>query len=302
MFISGAEQGKAELRLPSVKGALRFWWRAQTLASLNGDVTELRREEAQLFGSLDESVGQSKVLLRVHEQSLSFSVQKKWPQNTWEGYVGYGLIESTGSDQRQFIKAGSTFLLEVGLRKELSKDEFASLRNAIIALGLIGGLGGRSRKGWGGLVLEHFEGHGVDWSAPSGEAELRWALDELFKSGGNKVPDFTAFSRRARFELGPVQPSARDAHRFLAETYKSVVRDESNKTNREQFGLPRKGVGTNANARRASPVFLHVHEFATGGAVPLAAFLPARFLEAQNEPAGREALVEELLHKLAANP
>ena len=29
MFIAGAEQDKeAELRLPSFKGALRFWWRA----------------------------------------------------------------------------------------------------------------------------------------------------------------------------------------------------------------------------------------------------------------------------------
>ncbi|WP_143108945.1 type III-B CRISPR module RAMP protein Cmr1, partial [Bathymodiolus thermophilus thioautotrophic gill symbiont] len=28
MFISGAKVTEAELRIPSIKGAIRFWWRA----------------------------------------------------------------------------------------------------------------------------------------------------------------------------------------------------------------------------------------------------------------------------------
>ena len=296
MFISGANQTEAELRVPSIKGALRFWWRALTFAQHGDDLNGLGKKEAHLFGSADEHVGQSKILLRLREHRLSFSGQRKWPQNTWEGYVGYGLI---GGDQRRFIKAGSTFLLEAGISRELSKDEFTSLRDAIITLGLIGGLGGRSRKGWGSLVLKRLEGLGGDWSAPSGEVELRWALNELFKSSETQVPDYTAFSARARFELGAVQSTALDAHRFLADAYKTVLRQEGNKSHREQFGLPRKGVGKNAIGRRASSVFLHVHELSEGGAVPVVAFLPARFLDGQDRPSGDYTLVEDLLHKVA---
>jgi CRISPR-associated protein Cmr1 len=301
MFISGADQTKAELRVPSIKGALRFWWRALSFERCGGDLKRLCSNEAQLFGSSDKGIGQSKVLMRLNEQRLSFEVQQKWPPNTWEGYVGYGLIESTGGDHRQFIKPGSTFLLELALTRSLSKKEVNSLHDAIITLGLIGGLGGRSRKGWGSVVLERLEGLAVDWAAPSNEDDLRRELNRLLGSGERRDPVFTAVSSTAAYELGPVQRSACDAHRFLAETYRTVVREEQNKSHREQLGLPRKNAGKNEHARRASPVFLHVHEFSRGDAVPVTAYLPGKFLEGQNIPAGGSTLVQRLLRSLPGN-
>ena len=47
MFLAGADGVTPELRPPSIKGALRFWWRA-----LNGhlELSELKRIEGKIFG------------------------------------------------------------------------------------------------------------------------------------------------------------------------------------------------------------------------------------------------------------
>ena len=47
MFLSGADGVTPELRAPSIKGALRFWWRA-----MNGHLSleELKRREVRVEG------------------------------------------------------------------------------------------------------------------------------------------------------------------------------------------------------------------------------------------------------------
>ena len=53
MFLNGADGTTPELRAPSIKGALRFWWRA-----MNGHLTirELQKREVELFGGSYETV------------------------------------------------------------------------------------------------------------------------------------------------------------------------------------------------------------------------------------------------------
>ena len=47
MFMAGADGTTPELRAPSIKGALRFWWRA-----MNGHLTleAMRKAEGEIFG------------------------------------------------------------------------------------------------------------------------------------------------------------------------------------------------------------------------------------------------------------
>jgi len=48
LFLAGADGVTPELRAPSIKGALRFWWRA-----INGEYknyTVLKEQEATIFG------------------------------------------------------------------------------------------------------------------------------------------------------------------------------------------------------------------------------------------------------------
>lgn len=42
LFLSGAQQKEAELRPPSIRGALRFWFRAMMGGVVGGDVAKVR--------------------------------------------------------------------------------------------------------------------------------------------------------------------------------------------------------------------------------------------------------------------
>ncbi|MGH8508705.1 MAG: type III-B CRISPR module RAMP protein Cmr1, partial [Gammaproteobacteria bacterium] len=82
MFLGGANPDNcAELRPPSIKGALRFWWRALKWAkirtSLPGNTqafAKLQTEEAALFGSA--SGGQSQVLLHIRHHINTTEIKR----------------------------------------------------------------------------------------------------------------------------------------------------------------------------------------------------------------------------------
>jgi len=59
MFLAGADGQTPELRPPSIKGAMRFWWRA-----MNGNLSleELKKQEDDIFGATDR---RSKVIINV---------------------------------------------------------------------------------------------------------------------------------------------------------------------------------------------------------------------------------------------
>ena len=57
MFCSGADQKSAELRVPSFKGALRFWWRSLMWGRVSR-VEDLQQKEAALFGASEQKTGQ----------------------------------------------------------------------------------------------------------------------------------------------------------------------------------------------------------------------------------------------------
>ncbi|BBL80791.1 hypothetical protein RxyAA322_26450 [Rubrobacter xylanophilus] len=302
MFMSGADQSKAELRLPSIKGALRFWWRALAWGRY-GDLEKIREEEARLFGSTDE--GQSKVLMRLTaaenlESFLGKQEAKKWGPNTWQGYVGYGLVDKKLRPTRDYIKPGFTFSLIISARDRRALEEMEA---PLKALGLLGGLGGRSRKSWGSLTLMKIEGI-KEWEPPKNEQELRKTLENLLQSQRKPGP-YTGISNKTAFAIGKLYPDAAAAQRSLAQTYRDFLKalGGRGKTLREAFGLPRqlrmKGARyQNANERRASPVFLHIHQFPDGRAAPVVTLLPGAFLSRQPSPSGEWQTAQTFLNKV----
>jgi CRISPR-associated protein Cmr1 len=305
MFLSGVDQNRAEMRVPSIKGALRFWWRALAFGRPGNSIKAIRTEEAKLFGGTGPDEGQSKIMLRLSKTTVESAMQQRWGPSRWEAYAGYGLIEMIEGQQRNYLKPGGRFELELrtkpnrGQKDAVSDIEKQQLGTALRALGFLGGIGGRSRKGWGSVQLESLIGLSNKWNAPDTVDSLRSELTSLFSDHSNATPDYTAFHVQARFALGPMQADATAAHRFLAERYKEAIRAIDPKCGeREQFGLPRENAGRNADQRRSSPLFLHIHELSDGQAVPVAAFLPALFLPQQSSPAGEWRHIETLLNKV----
>ena len=222
MFCGGANpERRAELRLPSFKGALRFWWRALAWRRLGGDLAAVRKNEAELFGSSDG--GQSRVLMGMKgpRRSRIREIEKGavltvpgggGPVGDGVRYLGYGLMEAFASRHKR-TKAGeltrpcleTPFDFTVSMTcRDLRGGELVSLRNALIALGTLGGMGARSRKGFGSLALRSLRADGSpQWDPPRSPDELGTRIRALYRDGAlvcppSSLPPITAISARSR--------------------------------------------------------------------------------------------------------
>ena len=98
LFCSGAYPDRPELRMPSCKGVMRFWWRALAWPRLDGDLSKIQREEDALFGS--SAGGQYRLSMRIAALTAPESAS---PLNVFTvpggrglgaRYLGYGAIEA----------------------------------------------------------------------------------------------------------------------------------------------------------------------------------------------------------------
>ncbi|MBU0500426.1 MAG: type III-B CRISPR module RAMP protein Cmr1 [Gammaproteobacteria bacterium] len=233
MFLGGADQGVSDgIRPPSIKGALRFWWRAlnwgrfRSAASCDeAALVLLHDEEARLFGiaaNEDGGGGQGCFLLRVSHESLKHTdkpaIHPKFKDHAAARYLGYGLMvafTSTNHDTKVTKHAGQ---LERGCLNE--KQEFTvslvfrhgidpSVREALIAWGLLGGLGSRSRHGMGSIALISLVERSLNkengteiWTTPPDANSYDKQVKALFSSPSlpTTEPPFSAFWRDSRID------------------------------------------------------------------------------------------------------
>lgn len=206
MFCSGADPLRAELRLSSFKGALRFWWRSMMWSKVQNPKT-LKEREAELFGASDQSVGQSKVRLRMvsHELKPQIDKDKIFESGKLTGahYLGYGVMEAfvskgkgkkAGQLTRPMIPGGK-FTIECRLSSRLSQSQRQEIQTALILLGTVGGLGSKSRKGFGSLVLTNLYLNGSEQAiVPDPQDRLKALIPTL----GKGLPEWTAWSKASR--------------------------------------------------------------------------------------------------------
>ncbi|MHC1595187.1 MAG: type III-B CRISPR module RAMP protein Cmr1 [Methanotrichaceae archaeon] len=211
LFMSGADRNKAELRVPSIKGVLRFWWRALMLGRL-GSIEKVRREEAGIFGSAGEE-GQSRVHLRLSlfdnkKISGKDDVLKYADSGEVIGpgarYLGYGLMNAGGKLTRPSSKCH--FGLELLFKPDTKEEHVKPVEAALIAMGLFGGLGSRSRRGYGSLNLLELKNGGANvFEQPKDRDDLRSKIQNLFKDCDIKpcseLPPYTAYSTDTRIDI-----------------------------------------------------------------------------------------------------
>lgn len=212
MFLGGAHQ-QAELRLASFKGVLRFWWRALAWSAFGQNLPTIRNAEAELFGSTD--VGQSRLLMRWRVSGTEVPFRDRLsPGLTY--LAGMGLCKPNGELNRAAIAPGVCFTVEIALRNTLERNQSQLLQRALGAVGLIGGLGARSRRGYGSLTLEHLEGMHGSWTRATSLAEVERQFQVFLNADARLCtaePPFTAFSASTRAVL--VQPQRSKANADL---------------------------------------------------------------------------------------
>lgn len=159
LFLSGADQSHAELRAPSFKGALRFWFRA--LMGENLSLKELKDIGEDIFGN---TKGASKVSLHFRYTkpppvTLSWQeVSKFQPSqrvsgsllNPYQGLQYFGFPFRTVG--RACFPPGSKLLLDLIPRGNINNDELHYIMAALWLLFTLGGIGTRSRRGLGSLL------------------------------------------------------------------------------------------------------------------------------------------------------
>jgi CRISPR-associated protein Cmr1 len=269
MFLGDADQKATEIRPPSVKGALRFWWRALNWGRFrNGadDATALKKlhaEEAALFGAAadekNNKLGQSQFLIQILPAKRS--KESAWPENqTPSGYLGLGLFPMQGHQRREGFMEQQDFT--VTLRFKPGADEMVDkaetqIRDALTALSLFGGLGSRARRGFGSVALITLDGVAHSIKTKQDYANQVSGLMSRYPKA-ESLPPFTAFSKQSRLALFATAQSARQAHRGLGSAYQQYRGQPSKLRGRIKagFGLPLTGV---SQERRASPLLMHIH-------------------------------------------
>jgi CRISPR-associated protein Cmr1 len=171
MFLSGADGQTPELRAPSIKGALRFWWRAMNghLPTKEGDQWDylpLKEAEQKIFGGSGMGENNNKI----DAQKSAFGIRiSDFPENNYRAsneykdkpglrYLFYLIVPDKNgrvmSENDFAIKNNTVFDII------LSSDDESILLKACASFWLLtyfGGLGSRARRGGGNFTITDIE-------------------------------------------------------------------------------------------------------------------------------------------------
>lgn len=156
-FCAGADQTRAEVRVPSIRGQLRWWFRV-----LGGN----RQQEKEVFGGVHGGAVASKVRLRIVDPPPGTSVSP-------DGWSNLGCFPS---GRRQHIPTGARFKLQLTIND--SVDSVFDL--AWKCFCRLGAIGLRSARGWGALQEISYR--------PSQDEFLIWADSLRRKVGVYALP------------------------------------------------------------------------------------------------------------------
>jgi len=155
LFMAGADRKTPELRPPSFKGMMRFWWRAMRA---DNDWEQLAKDEAKIFGGTGKGEGKSKISIRISKSNAKKDTNLKEYAEI-KSYPGVGYLLYSTFMQKNREKA--YFEHDSQFRLEISSSEIDSLHQAEAAFWLsvnFGGFGTRSRRGGGNLAVINCRG------------------------------------------------------------------------------------------------------------------------------------------------
>ena len=179
------------VRASEIRGHLRFWWRATRGGDpkFGGNLDEMRKREEEIFGSAagKDKPGPSKVIVRVI-QSKPGRLLKQVEINTKRGmrkvdvgdpqsplgYVAFPLRAEDGKPAGA-LREGVSFEIEI----EYPDDFQYEINAALWAWETFGGIGARTRRGFGALQLVGIDGKDV---APNSCDELRKTIENHLSS------------------------------------------------------------------------------------------------------------------------
>jgi len=305
---SGADTSEPEFRAPSIRGALRHWFRV-----LGGT----RDAEEKIFGGINAKTA-SRVIVRV--KSKLVADEGDADDLIKKGNFSYFLgIWGKNASGRKFFPENQTVKIQI-----IDKSESADFEKALKAWLMLGAIGSRSRRCFGSIYPEKIEINGNDSSLPKSLDEFKAYLNEsglknatVLSLGEPKSNACAAMNVAQNYlkrfrcgkDFGGTKPSK------WGKAEHDWIRPDCQKNNsayRAVIGLPleqrysnRKETFThlvNGDNRWASPVYLKVVPLG-GKFVAIAIFLKDYFLHEGTtlewkEKKGRNAVKKTISHDL----
>ena len=138
LILNGALGNDPELRPPAIKASLRYWWRALHGHLSVKNLENLRDLENKIFGS---TKNRSSVLINLIDpkEEEIYTTTKLLPHKVDSNFTTKG------------IGKGVEFKVRLSILKNEISNEV--LKNLFLLTTIIGGLGKRSRRGFGALIV-----------------------------------------------------------------------------------------------------------------------------------------------------
>lgn len=210
LFGGGVERHRADpitvVRGTEVRGHLRFWWRATRGGQFNGSLKEMRRREEEIWGSAAAKgkAGPSDVIISVEilNRGRPFQVvdnKGKPVRNIGDvkspySYVAFPLRDDKSNPP---VLKDVEFELTICYPSKWKQDVGA----ALWAWETFGGLGARTRRGFGALQLISIDDKPSQALQPNQvETELRKNL-QLYVASGTWPKDVPYLSRDLRLKV-----------------------------------------------------------------------------------------------------
>ena len=187
VFSSAGAQGAPhlhtppEIRVPSLRGGMRFWLRAMAARYVGDDPHLLRKVENRVLGSTEHS---SPISLRIsgdpQPASQDLSKDMSEDEQTWIGYLlGQAFTKKGKPHTKAYVPPGQEF--QIKIRRQQGDDDAVACALAALWLNITyGGVGARVRRGFGRLRIT-----GADITLPVWDSEtIRTpALDHYLEAG-----------------------------------------------------------------------------------------------------------------------
>lgn len=146
------------IRGTEIRGHLRFWWRATQGGRFDGDVKQMKAAEDALWGAAAtvDGPGPSRVqvMVKTLDQGNPFIVRNRGQTVSISHYRSPYSYGAFPLEQDQTVREGIKFELAL----EYPKKNHAEIEAALWAWETFGGIGARTRRGFGALDCVRIDG------------------------------------------------------------------------------------------------------------------------------------------------
>ncbi len=167
LYGGGVKPGEADpitvVRASEVRGHLRFWWRATRGGQFNGNLEAMKRREEEVWGSAaaEGRPGPSRLTIEVqaHRRGSDLKTVNENPigdPRSPYSYVAFPLRAEEGKPAGKVVQD-----VEFGITLRYPAADKAEVAAALWAWQTFGGIGARTRRGFGALQCVEIDGSAV---------------------------------------------------------------------------------------------------------------------------------------------